>query len=123
MSGGDWKEMFEAAVAGDLELVRFHVRAGVDVNYAHPEYLSTPLVATILAGQERVAKFLLSSGADPNLRSEFDGMTPIQAVRSVKLPEVEAMLLEHVAYIPVAPPVKQSWLSRLFSRVSDQADR
>jgi len=35
MSGGDWKDMFAAACRGDVELVRFHVQAGVDVNYAH----------------------------------------------------------------------------------------
>ena len=64
MSGGDWKEMFNAGCEGDLELVKHHVKAGVDVNYAHPEFLSTPLVAAILAKQEKVALALaeLASG-------------------------------------------------------------
>jgi hypothetical protein len=44
MSGGDWKEMFNAGCEGNLELVKYHVQAGVDVNFAHPEFLSTPLV-------------------------------------------------------------------------------
>jgi len=42
MDGGNWKEMFAAAEAGDLDLVEYHVSRGVDVNYAHPEFLSTP---------------------------------------------------------------------------------
>ena len=81
MSGGNWKEMFNAACDGDLELVSYHVGRGVDVNYAHPEFLATPLVACILAGREAVALFLLDSGANPHLRSEFDGLTPVQAAR------------------------------------------
>ena len=81
MSGGNWKELFEAACAGDLDLVRYHIDGGVDVNYAHPEYLATPLVACILAGQAPAAQLLLDHGANPHLRSEFDGATPLQAAR------------------------------------------
>ena len=54
MDGGNWKEMFNAACTGDLELVKYHVKCGVDINYAHPEFLSTPLVACALAGQEQM---------------------------------------------------------------------
>ncbi len=32
MSGGNWKEMFNAGCDGDLALVQYHVRAGVDVS-------------------------------------------------------------------------------------------
>jgi hypothetical protein len=93
MSGGDWKEMFDAALRGDLELVDYHVQAGVDVNYAHPEFLSTPLVAALLAQQEAVALYLLDAGADPRLPSEFDAMTPLQAARHAGLAVVESRLL------------------------------
>lgn len=79
MSGGDWKEMFNAACEGDLALVQYHVEAGIDVDYAHPEFLSTPLVASIIAGQREVALYLLEHGANPSLGSEFDGLTPMQA--------------------------------------------
>lgn len=83
MSGGNWKELYFAAREGDLELVRYHVQMGVDVNYAHPEFLSTPLVAAILAGQQEVAQYLLDVGADPNLMSEFDSVTPLEAAATV----------------------------------------
>ena len=79
MSGGDWKEMYQAACEGDLALVEYHVRRGVDINYAHPEFLSTPLVACIMAGRSEVALYLLEQGANPELGSEFDGLTPLQA--------------------------------------------
>lgn len=116
MSGGNWKEMFDAAVAGDLELVAYHVKAGVDINYAHPEFLSTPLVASILARQEAVALYLLQSGADPALPSEFDGATPIQAARQVGLAALEAQLVARgVPPLPPDPP-RRGWLSRWFAR-------
>lgn len=90
MSGGDWKEMYQAACEGDLALVEFHVLSGVDVNYAHPEFLSTPLVACIMARQREVALYLLDHGANPHLLSEFDGLTPIQAAQAFDLPDVAA---------------------------------
>lgn len=52
--------MFDAACQGDLQLLVHHVRSGVGVNYAHPEFLATPLVASILAKQ--AASALYGSG-------------------------------------------------------------
>ncbi len=69
MSGGNWKELFNAGCEGDLVLVEYHVKCGVDVNY--PEFLSTPLVGAILARQEHVALYLLDHGAVPDRSSEF----------------------------------------------------
>ncbi len=116
MSGGNWKEMFAAAEQGDLALVEYHVARGVDVNYAHPEFLSTPLVATILALQEDVAYFLLEAGADPTLHSEFDGLTPVQAARQVRWPGLEARLVALGAH-PLPPVVTdKSWLRGLLAR-------
>lgn len=113
MDGGNWKEMFAAAEAGDLALVQYHVSRGVDVNYAHPEFLSTPLVASILAGQEEVAHFLLAAGADPDLHSEFDGLTPAQAARRVGLSDLEDRLVALGAK-PIPPsPASSRWLSRV----------
>lgn len=113
MSGGNWKEMYNAACEGDVELVAYHVKAGVDVDYAHPEFLSTPLVGSILAGQETVALFLLDHGANPTLGSESDGMTPIQAARSAGLAAVERRLVELGARSEPAvaggPPSRPWW--------------
>lgn len=90
----------------------------VDVNYAHPEFLSTPIVACALEGQEAVALYLLESGADPDLFSEFDAMTPLQAARKAHLFGLEARLLELGAKESQAPVAKsnKSWLGRLLAR-------
>ena len=81
MSAGDWKDMYAAAVAGDLALVRHHISAGVNPNYQHPEILCTPLVASLIHGHDEIAHYLLDHGADPQLRSDFDDMTPLEAAR------------------------------------------
>lgn len=101
-AGGNWKEMFNAACEGDIDLLRYHVDSGVDIDYAHPEFLSTPLVACILARQQASAELLIERGANIHLRSEFDeGMTPLQAARSVGLQALEARLLALGATAPL----------------------
>ncbi len=120
MSGGDWKELFQAACEGDLELVRYHVKNGVDINYAHPEFLSTPLVACILERQEAVASLLLDHGANPLLPSEFDNLTPVQAARQVGLADLEARLRAMGAPDPgvVLPPWSpERWRNFFRSRI------
>lgn len=112
MAGGDWKEMFSAACEGDLALLAYHVEAGVDIDYAHPEFLATPLVACILAQQEGAALYLLERGANPHLLSEFDGLTPIQAARQAGSGRVEAQLIE----LGAVPPIASVEPARAFSR-------
>lgn len=125
MSGGNWKEMFHAACRGDMPLLQYHVKNGVDLDYAHPEFLSTPLVACILARQEAVALYLLAQGANPRLWSEFDGLTPLQAARQAGLPAVERALhalgvppLPGAPAAPAATRPSSGWLARLLKRRS-----
>jgi uncharacterized protein len=119
MSGGNWKEMFNAACEGDLALLAYHVKAGVDVNYAHPEFLATPLVASILARQPQAALLLLEHGANPHLLSEFDGLTPMQAARQAGLQEVEARLVALGVPPPeVAQPAPAGWVARWLRRLA-----
>jgi hypothetical protein len=116
MSGGNWKEMYAAAESGDLALVEYHVKRGVDIDYAHPEFLSTPLVAAILARQEAVALYLLDAGANPCLHSEFDAMTPVQAARHVGLARLEARLVQLGAPALPLAQAQRHWLARLLGR-------
>ncbi|RLV56761.1 ankyrin repeat domain-containing protein [Aeromicrobium phragmitis] len=108
MSGGDWKDLYAAACRGDLELVRFHADRGVDLDYAHPEFQSTALVAAIVAGQEDAAHLLLDLGADPLLWSEFDELTPVEAARQAELPALEERLVAAGAH----PPAQQDEVAR-----------
>lgn len=71
--------MYKAAQDGNFELLKYHIESGVDPNYQHPEILSTPLVAAIISGHDDLALYLLNHGAHPDLQSDFDAMTPVQA--------------------------------------------
>lgn len=93
MSSGNWKELFDAACAGELDLVRYHIGQGTDVNHIHPEYFGSILVACILAKQEEVALYLLACGANPHHRSEWEGLNPLQAAQHMKLPALEKRLI------------------------------
>lgn len=100
MSAGDWKDLYQAALSGDLALVKHHISEGVNPNYQHPEILCTPLVASLIHGHDAIARHLLAHGADPNLRSEFDGLTPLQAARQYGRTELVALLCEMGAKAP-----------------------
>jgi ankyrin repeat protein len=103
MSAGDWKDLYGAALKGDLALVRHHVSAGVDPNYQHPEIMCTPLVASLMHGHSDVALYLLAHGADPHLLSVFDGLTPLQAARKAGHTELVTLLVERGAREPHRP--------------------
>lgn len=92
MSGGDWKDMFGAACAGDLDTLRHHLVLGVDPDHVHPEYQSTALVACLLERQAAAAEVLLDHGASPTLVSPLEGQTPVEAARQVRLAAVEQRL-------------------------------
>lgn len=87
MSAGDWKNLYQAAVDGNLDLVRHHLIEEVNPNYQHPEILRTPLVACLVEGHVEVAHFLLANGADPCMVSVLDDLTPLQAAKKHGLHE------------------------------------
>ncbi|MDP3249000.1 MAG: ankyrin repeat domain-containing protein [Polaromonas sp.] len=103
MSAGDWKNLYAAATEGDLAVVRYHINAGVNPNYQHPEIMCTPLVASLIQGHREIALYLLAHGADPHLLSEFDGLTPLQAARKHGRTEVVTLLLARGAREPRQP--------------------
>ncbi len=103
MSAGDWKEMFDAAVEGNMAILRYHLSAGVDANYQHPEYMCTPLVAAILADQREAAALLVEFGADTSLRSEIEAMTPMEAACRVGNPALIALIDPTMQFPP--PPL------------------
>jgi uncharacterized protein len=103
MSAGDWKDLYQAALTGNLSLVHYHISEGVNPNYQHPEILCTPLVASLIQGHGEVAHYLLEHGADPNLLSEFDGLTPLQAARKHGRAEFVKLLADRGAKEPRQP--------------------
>jgi len=84
MSGGDWKEMFYAAQDGNLNLVRYHLRNGIDVNYKHPEFLTTALIVSVENDHFEIVQFLLENGADPKLKDDFSGKNALEIAKIYK---------------------------------------
>lgn len=107
MSAGDWKELYLATDAGDLALVQFHVENGVNLNYQHPEILMTVLVTAIKKGHTDIAAYLLENGADPQLESYFDQLTPLNAALKYK----NEVVLKKLSEMGVRP----SLLKKIFS--------
>lgn len=107
MSGGDWKDMFYAAERGDVDLVRYHIRNGIDPNYQHPEFLTTALVEAVTRNNVEVVKYLLENGAKPTIKSEFEGIDAFGAARRSNHPE----MLELFGLDP--EPVRQSFWDRI----------
>lgn len=84
MAAGDWKELFIASANGNLELVKYHIKMGIDVNYQHPEFMCTPLIESIQKEQYEVAKCLLENGADPTIKEDFGTHIPLSMAHITK---------------------------------------
>jgi uncharacterized protein len=110
MSAGDWKELYQAAEDGNFGLLEFHVKNGTNVNYQHPEILMTVLVTAIKNGHTSIAIYLLRNGADPNLESHFDQLTPLAAAVQYKNPVVLAEL--------DLLGIRQNWFKKIVSKIS-----
>lgn len=111
MSAGDWKNFYQAAVQGDLSLVEHHITEGVNPNYQHPEILRTTLVASIIEGHLEISRYLLAHGADPNLVSYMDGLSPLQAALKTGRHELVGLLRQSGAR-ELSRPFWLRWLNR-----------
>lgn len=98
--GGDWKEMLTASEKGDVALVRYHLRNGIDPNYQHPELLTTPLIESAMHGHLEVVKLLLENGAKPEIQSIFFGYTALE-VAKIKKHQAVIQVLESVTQVNV----------------------
>lgn len=81
MSGGNWKEMFQAIQFDDLALVEYYLNIGIDPNYQHPEFLASPLVESIRYNHLDIAKLLLENGANPHIKEVWGGDTPFSVAK------------------------------------------
>ncbi len=77
MSGGDWKAMFKAIQEGDIELVKYYLRVGIDPNYQHPEFMASPLIESIRFNHLEITKLLLENGANPRIIEVSERETPL----------------------------------------------
>ena len=96
MSGGDWKAMFHAIQEGDIDLVEYYLKMGIDPNYQHPEFMASPLVESIRFGHLAISKLLLAKGADPHAKEVMGGDTALSVAESKKNVAAIALIKAHL---------------------------
>ena len=67
----------EAATEGNIEAVKQHLAAGVDVNAKDDSTGSTPLHYAAMGGHKELAELLIAKGANMNAKEGFSGRTPL----------------------------------------------
>lgn len=82
--GGDWKDAFYAVQNGDMDLVRYHIRQGIDLDFQHMEAFSTLLLESVEYNRLDIAELLLESGADPAKAEGYSGLTPLKLAKQRK---------------------------------------
>jgi CubicO group peptidase (beta-lactamase class C family) len=84
-----------AALLGDIDAIRQHIRAGSDLN-EKDAWGSTPLIIAATFGKPEVARALIEAGVDMEIRNN-DGSTPLHIAAFFCRTEIVKVLLENGA--------------------------
>ena len=82
----------EAAEAGNIEVVKQHLAAGVDVNANDGSW--TPLYHAASEGHKEIAELLIAKGADVNAKDE-NSLTPLDLAIGFQRFEIADLLRKH----------------------------
>ena len=100
----------EAAEAGNIEVVKYHLAVGVDVNA--PDVIKrTPLAYAASEGHKEIAKLLIDKGADVN-GMVLDALNPLFSALTRGHKEIVELLLEKGADANVADQHGETALDR-----------
>lgn len=90
--GGDWKDMFRGVETNDFDLVKYHIRNGIDLNYQHPEFLTSALIESIRLNHLEMMEFLLKNGASPDVKEAFSNKSPMAVAKETRNKEAIEIL-------------------------------
>ena len=96
-TGEELKALIDAAEAGNIEAVKKHLAAGMDVN-AKDEDGVTPLHEAALWGHNEVVELLIANGAEVNaviVSGPYQGKTPLDLAIRHKKNETTNLLRKH----------------------------
>lgn len=94
--GGDWKDMFLGVETNDFDLVRYYISKGIDLNYQHPEFLTSALIESINRNHLEMMVFLLENGALPDLKEVFSNKSPMVIAKELKNKEAVNILNKYL---------------------------
>ncbi len=95
--GGDWKDFFRAIQLNDIELVKYHIRTGINPNYQHPEYMTAPLMECIRFGHLDIAEYLLENGADANALEHNSTTTAMSIAKMLDKQDAVKLLERYIS--------------------------
>lgn len=88
--------MFKAIQDGNLELVDYYLKMGIDPNYQHPEFMAAPLVESIRFNHMDITKLLLENGANPIVKEMLEGDTAFSVAEMKKNQKAIDLLNEYL---------------------------
>ena len=91
-------DIWEAAYDGNIEAVKHHLDAGVDVN-VKDEGGETPLHHAALKGHKEIAEVLITNGADLNAKDLLDDSTPLHWAAQFDQKEIVELLIAEGAAV------------------------
>jgi len=94
MTSGDWKGFIQAIINNDIQAVAYYLATPTDLNYAHPEMMTTPLIEATRLGHAEIVELLLTNGASPTFQSQL-GESPIKLARQNKHKELIFLLKKY----------------------------
>lgn len=89
-------DIHEAALTGNVEIMKQHIAAGTNLNGKDPMGGSTPLITAAVFGHEEVVKVLIEAGADLNITNN-DGSTALLSAAFFGRPEIVQLLIDNGA--------------------------
>ena len=87
------RTLIAAIASDDIEVVKQHLAAGVDVN-AKNQVGGTPLHFAALEGRKEIVELLIAKGGDVNVKTE-DGLTPLDRATKYQRTETAKLLRKH----------------------------
>lgn len=81
-----------AVVTGNMEMVKYHIESGSDINEKEPAGGSSPLISACVFGQTEAALALINAGADIN-QTNNDGSTALHSAAFFCRTEIVKALL------------------------------
>jgi ankyrin repeat protein len=113
--GGDWKEMFLGVETNDFTLVRYYLDRDIDVNYQHPEFLTSALIESIARNHIEMMGFLLERGADPTIKEALSNKPPMQIAKELRRKEAVELLNKYMNTNETLEAEHISFLSKIVS--------